>query len=115
MAEYEDKVAARLDAVMKAFGIEPYPKLAEICDATKSAVSNWMNRYNLPRVPEMIRLCERTDITLDWLYRGSEAGMNPKLLMELNRILREKDSSRTDSTSGTTIGRHFGSLGGRTR
>jgi transcriptional regulator with XRE-family HTH domain len=95
MAEYEEKVAARLEAVMEAFGIASYPELAEICEASKSAVNNWMNGYNLPRVPEMTRLCERTGITLDWLYRGMVASMDPKQLTELNRILRKKDSSRT--------------------
>ena len=88
MAEYEEQVAARLKAVMAAFGIPSNPELADLGDSTKSAVNNWLLGYNLPRVPEMSRLCERTGITLDWLYRGTIVSMDPKLLMTLAGFLR---------------------------
>lgn len=87
MPDMEDAVSRRLRAVMTAFQIESYPEMAEICDASKSSVSNWVQGYNLPRVPEMIRLCERTGITLDWIYRGSPHTMDPKLTISLGAIV----------------------------
>ena len=69
--ELERVVALRLRAVMEAFQITTHPKLAEVCGTSRSVVNNWLMGDNLPRVPEMIRLCERTGITLDWIYRGA--------------------------------------------
>ena len=48
-----------------------------------SQVGNWLNGYNLPRVPEASLLCEKTGITLDWLYRGHVGGMDVKLGIRL--------------------------------
>jgi transcriptional regulator with XRE-family HTH domain len=73
MSELERAVAARLRSVMSRFEIVGNRALADICGTTPSAVNNWLSAYNLPRIPEMIRLCERTGVTLDWLYRGGTA------------------------------------------
>lgn len=85
--DLEAAVALRLRAVMKAFQIESYPQMADICQTTPSNVGNWCNAYALPRIPEMIRLCERTGITLDWVYRGSIHKMDAKLAISLGRII----------------------------
>jgi hypothetical protein len=85
MNDLEHEVAARLVAVMDEFCIGGNRALGDLCGATPSAVNNWRLGYNLPRVPEIIRLCEQTGITLDWLYRGFVGAMNPKLAMKLNR------------------------------
>ena len=85
MPELEDAVSKPLRAVMMDFNIVSNNMLAEICGTTKSAINNWLLGYNLPRVPEMIRLCERTGITLDWLYRGSINLMDPKMAIGLSK------------------------------
>ena len=54
------KGAARLRAIMAEFHIATVDELAEIVGANRSAVSNWVNAINLPRVPEMGRLCDKT-------------------------------------------------------
>ena len=85
MAELEDAVSKRLRAVMSVFQITTNVQMAEVCGSTKSAVNNWMLGYNLPRVPDMMQLCERTGITLDWLYRGVVVTMDQKLALTLSR------------------------------
>lgn len=85
--DLEVAVAARLRAVMKAFGIDSNPKMGEICDASPNTVNNWINAYNLPRVNEAIRLCERTGITLDWLYRGAIHNMDPARAIALGALV----------------------------
>lgn len=90
MAELEQNVAARLRAVMASFGITSNPKMAEVCGASASSVNNWLLGYNLPRVPEMMRLCDQTGLTLDWIYRGSMASMDAKLGLHLAKIIEDK-------------------------
>jgi hypothetical protein len=90
MAELEQAVATRLRAVMASFGIKSNPRMAEVCGATASSVNNWLLGYNLPRVPEMIRLCEQTGLTLDWIYRGSMASMDAKLGLHLAQLIEGK-------------------------
>jgi hypothetical protein len=90
MAELEQAVATRLRAVMSSFGIPSNPKMGEVCGTTSSAVNNWLLGYNLPRVPEMIRLCEQTGLTLDWIYRGSMAAMDAKLGLHLAKLIEDK-------------------------
>lgn len=40
------------------------------CDSNTSNLSEWLRFAHLPRVPNMISLCEKTGLTLDWIYRG---------------------------------------------
>jgi transcriptional regulator with XRE-family HTH domain len=75
-------VAARLRAIMQELGLR-YDELGDMCGVTRSVISNWVNCYNLPEVREATALCEKTGITLDWLYRGHLGGMDPKLAARL--------------------------------
>jgi transcriptional regulator with XRE-family HTH domain len=97
-SELEMEVGKRIKAIMEAFGIPSYPKMGEICGTTKSNVGNWRSGYALPRVPQMIQLCERTGVTLDWIYRGSVHNMDTKLdFPQIRR--RDIESPRIASAS----------------
>jgi hypothetical protein len=85
----------RLRAVMVAFGIKSYPALAEIVGANKSSVSEWMRGTHLPRVPEMILLCEQTGLTLD-CFIMELVGLNE----ELHDLECRKDESCPPDGSG---------------
>lgn len=85
MPEPKTTVADRLRAVMKKFQVNGNPTMAKLCGSTGSAVNNWLCGYNMPRVPEMTRLCEQTGITLDWLYRGHAGLMDTKLASRLTK------------------------------
>jgi transcriptional regulator with XRE-family HTH domain len=85
----ETDVAVRLWAIKAVCGIRTNPELAKICETTPSAVNNWLRGYNLPRVPEMILLCERAGVTLDWLYRGFTASMDPRFSLRLAAYIKE--------------------------
>ena len=84
-ADLRMEVSARLRAVMSEFQIDGQRPLAEICDTTVSAANNWLQGYNLPRIPEMILLAERTGITLDWIYRGHVGSIDVHLARRLAR------------------------------
>lgn len=49
--------------------------------------------YNLPRVPEMAKLCERTGLTLDWIYLGQMRAMDAKVGLALAQIIEGKSSA----------------------
>jgi hypothetical protein len=85
MGEIERAVADRLVALMRELEVVGYRAIGALCDTRANVVSNWMNGYNLPRVPEMIQLCDKTGVTLDWIYRGRAGSMDPKLVMRLTR------------------------------
>jgi hypothetical protein len=78
-------VAVRLRAMMAEFEVVGNREFGEMLGTTGSVVNNWRLGYNLPRVPEMIRLCEQTGVTLDWLYRGHVVSMDPKLTGRLSK------------------------------
>ena len=86
--ELEPEVAARLRAVMADLECLNNKAFADRFGTTESAVNNWRLGYNLPHVPEMIRLCEQTGITLDWLYRGFVGTIDPELALRLNRRMQ---------------------------
>lgn len=83
----EVPVATRLRALQIAFGIKSYAELGAICGASASVVGNWMSEVNLPRVPEMARLCDRTGVTLDWIYRGRNSTIDAKMAIHLAKII----------------------------
>lgn len=90
MANHNNAVAIRLRAVKKAFGIPNFREFGEICEVTESVVQNWMIGSASPRYPEMIKLCERTGLTLDWIYRGAANGMDGKMAVTLGKIIDGK-------------------------
>lgn len=90
---FRQAVAERLKAIQIAFQLTTNPLLGDVCGAKASAVNNWKLGYSLPRVPEMIRLCERTGVTLDWVYTGSIRAMDPKLAISLGRIIDMKSAA----------------------
>lgn len=87
----EDEVAKRLRAIQVEFDISGNRALGELCgNASASSVNNWLNGYNLPRVPEMIALAGHTGISLDWLYRGTLTVMDAKLAVRLARRIESQ-------------------------
>jgi hypothetical protein len=85
---------------MAAFEMNGNAALGGVCWTTASVVNNWLQGYNLPRVPEMIRLCDQFGITLDWIYRGHVAGIEAKSLVKLQRAIKAKATGRMRHVHG---------------
>ena len=84
-------VATRLQAIRAEFHLDSLTSFAEAVGASNSTVNQWLGAANLPRVPEMITLCERTNLTLDWIYRGAVVAVDDNLVRRLrSRIRRGK-------------------------
>jgi transcriptional regulator with XRE-family HTH domain len=62
---------------------------AEFIGCQRSQVSNWLQGYHYPRVPDMSVLCEKlnNEVTLDWIYRGVPSGMPYAMTIHLTTIM----------------------------
>lgn len=59
--------------------------------------TNTYNQYEqgerLPLVENAIKLCERFELTLDWVYRGDPSGLKYNLAEQIIRLRRERNTS----------------------
>ena len=83
------ETARRLAAIMKLLECDTVQQFAALIGGNRSQVSNWLQGYHFPKVPEMATLCERTnnDLTLDWIYRGVQTGLPYGVAVHLVAIL----------------------------
>jgi len=85
-----EDIGARLRVSRKAVGVSP----TELCRELGIRRSTYsMNEVgsNLPNVYDMIRLCARYGLTLDWIYLGDMSGVKSDLASKIMQTL--KDSS----------------------
>jgi transcriptional regulator with XRE-family HTH domain len=97
--EIADELPTRLRAVMRAFGLT-YQTFGEAIGVGYSTVTEIMRGAHLPRVPEMLLLCERTGLTLGWIYAGSEIGIDEKLAAALVELIASGDETKWRVTKG---------------
>lgn len=81
-----DATARRLRAIMQDLELETVDDLAVLVSAARSRVSNWLNAYHLPPVKYMIRICEKTNLSLDWIYRGRSDGLSYAAVIRLTAL-----------------------------
>jgi transcriptional regulator with XRE-family HTH domain len=76
-------VGPRIAAVREELGFNQ-TQMAKFLGVHRSRYAQWEAGRHLPRDElAILRLCEMTDVTLDWLYRGSLAGMPSALGLRL--------------------------------
>lgn len=63
------------DEIRHIFNLETVDDYAEFMGVGRNALSNWLNGYHPPTIHAMIRLCDKSGVTLDWIYRGSAEGL----------------------------------------
>jgi hypothetical protein len=89
MAEVDARlVGQRLRALQKYLELDNVNLFADAVKYERSAASNWLNGYNLPRVPQMAVLIDRIPgLTLDWIYLGSPNNMPMGLVIKLTALV----------------------------
>ena len=80
------QVAARLRALKEERGARNNKEFGSWAGESENSANNWLIADNCPGNEAAIKLCETTGITLDWLFRGSPAGMNSKRAARLDRL-----------------------------
>jgi hypothetical protein len=96
------QVALRLEAIMRDTGMQTVKDLADEVGASRSQVSNWLNRYHLPPVPYMIVLCGQKGLTLDWIYRGDPSGLSYGAAKRLQAIVEGLETERIEDHPPST-------------
>jgi transcriptional regulator with XRE-family HTH domain len=88
----EKAVGARLALTRSALGMT-----AGVFAATAGIASNTYSQYEngkrLPKLEFALRLCERFELTLDWIYRGDPSGLKYNLAEQIIRLRRERNTS----------------------
>ena len=86
-------VAARLELTRSALRLK-ITEFAEGAGIGKSAYSNYKKGDRTPDLESAIKLCERYELTLDWIYRGDPSGLKYNLAEQIIRLRRERNSAR---------------------
>jgi DNA-binding XRE family transcriptional regulator len=69
MSNMLDEVARRLVAIRAEQGLDQ-TAMAKWLGVGRTRYVNWEKAENLPSEEYMVLLCDRTDVTLDYIYRG---------------------------------------------
>lgn len=114
MREIDSKrVGERLRALQKHLELVTVDAFAAAVGAERSATSNWLHGYNLPRVPQMARLIDLVPgLTLDWIYLGKADALPVKLAIKLEALLEGMEVPVVSPEPASPSG---GSGGGRAR
>ena len=84
----------RLRATREVLGLS----VSQLCAQARigrSTWSNWVAGRNRPNLDEAIKLVETFDLSLDWIYRGSLAGVPQEMAARLRAVLlRLRGTSR---------------------
>ena len=82
-------VGARLRALYAEMSMTTVDEFADVLGVERNRASNWLNGYNLPKTPEMTKLCDITGVTLDWIYRGEPGALPLDKAIRLHALLEE--------------------------
>lgn len=67
----------------------------EFADGAKireNTYSQYESGERLPQVPFAVRLCERYELTLDWIYRGDPSGLKYNLADQIIRLRQQRNT-----------------------
>ena len=82
------KVGRRLAAVRLAMGMKQN-EFARLIGVSEQNMNNYETGRSRPRVDIAFRICQKTGITLDWIYFGDPAGLPQRL----TKLIFQEDGS----------------------
>lgn len=86
-------VSARLELTRKALGLSAreFAGAAGIGDST---YSNYKKAKRSPEIENALKLCDRFELTLDWIYRGDPSGLKYGLAEKINQLRRQSNTAK---------------------
>jgi len=75
-------VSARLTVVQEELG-KSDAAMGTMLGCGRTTWGNWVHQENMPEENAVIRLCDKTGLTMEWLYRGITTTMPVHLLVRL--------------------------------
>lgn len=68
-------IGARIRILREAMGYDSATLFAAYVGWSPQQLSNYERGYKRPEISMAIRLCKKTGVTLDWIFRGETAGL----------------------------------------
>lgn len=89
----KEAVSARLELTRDALGLSgrEFAGAAGIGDST---YSNYKKAKRRPEIDHALRLCDRFELTLDWIYRGDPSGLKYGLAQKINDLRQQSNSAK---------------------
>ena len=89
----EEAVGRRLQLTREALDMK-IGKFAKSAGIAFNTYSQYESGIRIPVLGNAIKLCERYELTLDWIYRGDPSGLKYNLAEQIIRLRRERNSAR---------------------
>lgn len=84
----KEAIGRRLELTRKALGLTA-SRFATEAAIPKNTYSQYETGDRTPNLAFAIRLCERFDLTLDWVYRGDPSGLRYNLAEQIIQLRRQ--------------------------
>ena len=94
------RVGLRLKALASELQIPTAEAFAEWLGIGRSRAQNWFGGESLPKPHEMVRICEMTGVTLDWIYRGLSGSLPLDKSIRLQALFDEAVEKKAQSKPG---------------
>lgn len=88
----KEAIGRRLVLTRRALGLTP-GVFASTAGIAKSTYSNYEGGGRTPALSFAIRLCERFELTLDWIYLGDPSGLKYTLAEQIIRLRHERNTA----------------------
>ena len=89
----EEAVGQRLQLTREALDMK-IGEFAKGAGIAFNTYSQYESGNRIPILKNAIKLCERYELTLDWIYRGDPSGLKYNLAEQIIRLRRERNSAR---------------------
>lgn len=90
-----EEVGNRLRSARLALGWTSQKDFAEACDIGVTAYNNWENGRQLPKPSQLVKVCERFGLTMDFVYRGKLDALPMNLSKDISSSFKDKAQSRS--------------------
>ncbi len=91
-ATSKEAIGKRLQLTRRALSLTP-GAFASAADIPKNTYSQYESGARTPNLLFAIRLCDRFELTLDWIYRGDPSGLKYTLADQIIRLRRERNTA----------------------
>ena len=88
----KEAIGRRLQLTRRALGLTP-GTFASGAGIPKNTYSQYESGTRTPALLFAVKLCDRFELTLDWIYRGDPSGLKYTLAEQIIRLRRERNSA----------------------
>lgn len=90
-------IGRRIKVLREALGFESAALFAAHVGWSPQQLSNYENGQKRPEVTMAIKLCTRTNVTLDYIYRGEHAGLPLHVANAIQDYLARQQNSASQA------------------